>query len=165
MDHLWTPWRMTYLQGNSPKPDGCLFCNAAASPETDEALLVLHRGRHAFIILNLYPYNNGHLMIVPFEHTPSIEQLSPETLTEIMTLSQRALATLRQAYEPQGFNLGINVGAAAGAGVPGHVHLHIVPRWAGDTSFMSAIGNTRVVPEWLAQTYQRLRELWSDSGT
>ncbi len=150
---------MTYLQSDQPKPDGCIFCAAVATPD-DERTLVLHRGRHCFIILNLYPYNNGHLMIVPFDHSESIEQLPAEALAEMMTLSQKCLSMLRRAYSPQAFNLGINIGSAAGAGVPGHVHLHIVPRWAGDTNFMSALANTRVIPEELSQTYQRLRELW-----
>ncbi len=150
---------MTYLQNDQPKLDGCIFCAVVAASD-DERTLVLHRGRHCFIILNLYPYNNGHLMIAPFDHSESIEQLSTEALTEMMTLSQKCLNILRQAYSPQAFNIGINIGAAAGAGVPGHVHLHIVPRWAGDTNFMSALANTRVIPEELPQTYQRLHELW-----
>ena len=150
---------MTYLQNDQPKPDGCIFCAVVAASD-DERTLVLHRGQHCFIILNLYPYNNGHLMIAPFDHSESIEQLPAEALTEMMTLSQKCLNILRRAYSPQAFNIGINIGAAAGAGVPGHVHLLIVPRWAGDTNFMSALANTRVIPEELPQTYQRLRELW-----
>lgn len=164
MDHLWTPWRMTYLQGNAPKSDGCLFCNVAATPEADATTFVLHRGQHAYIILNLYPYNNGHLMIVPFAHAESIEQLPAEALAEIMTLSQRSLAVLRKAYNPHAFNIGINIGSAAGAGVPGHVHMHIVPRWSGDTNFMSALSNTRVIPEMVSETYERLHSLWPSDG-
>ena len=160
MEHLWTPWRMTYLQNNQPKPDGCIFCAVVATPDEDDRKLVLHRGQHCFIILNLYPYNNGHLMVVPFDHSESIEQLPAEALIEMMTLSQKCLNLLRRAYSPQAFNIGINIGAAAGAGVPGHVHLHIVPRWAGDTNFMSALANTRVIPEELSQTYRRLHDLW-----
>ena len=160
MEHLWTPWRMTYLQGIDPKPDGCLFCNVAARPEADAATFVVHRGQHAFVILNLYPYNNGHLMVVPFEHVESIEGLAPAALGELMALSQICLGVLRQVYSPQGFNLGINIGGAAGAGVPGHVHLHIVPRWNGDTNFMSTLAATRVIPETVEQTYERLSALW-----
>lgn len=160
MEHLWTPWRMTYLQGTDPKPEGCLFCNVAATPEADATTFVLHRGQHAFVILNLYPYNNGHLMIVPFAHVESIEGLSPDELAELMALSQACLGVLRQAYNPQGFNMGINIGGAAGAGVPGHVHLHIVPRWSGDSNFMSTLASTRVIPETIDQTYQRLKALW-----
>ncbi|MBI3244361.1 MAG: HIT domain-containing protein [Chloroflexi bacterium] len=160
MEHLWTPWRMTYLQSDQPRPDGCIFCAVVSTSDDDEGNLVLHRGQQCFIILNLYPYNNGHLMIAPFAHSESIEQLPVEALTEMMTLSQKCLNLLRQAYSPQAFNVGINIGTAAGAGVPGHVHLHIVPRWAGDTNFMSALANTRIIPEELPQTYQRLRRLW-----
>ncbi len=160
MKHLWTPWRMAYLQNNVPKPDGCIFCLAAACPEKDAATLVLYRGQHTFIILNLYPYSNGHLMIAPFVHAESIELLPPETLLEIMALSNKSLAVLRKAYNPQGFNLGINIGNAAGAGVPGHVHLHIVPRWLGDSNFMTTLADTRVIPETIQQTYERLLTLW-----
>jgi len=160
MEHLWTPWRMTYLQGTDPKPEGCLFCNVASTPEADATTFVLQRGQSAFVILNLYPYNNGHLMVVPFAHVESIEGLSPEQLGEVMALSQTCLAVLRQAYNPQGFNMGINIGGAGGAGVPGHVHLHIVPRWNGDNNFMSTLADTRVIPETIEQTYERLRALW-----
>jgi ATP adenylyltransferase len=151
---------MTYLQSNLPKPDGCIFCNAAADPQTDSTSYIIHRGHYHFIILNLYPYNNGHLMIVPFAHVESIEQLPAEALTELMTLSQISMQVLRSAYNPHGFNLGINVGNAAGAGVPGHVHLHILPRWNGDSNFMSTLANTRVIPELMSQTYERLKALW-----
>lgn len=160
MEHLWTPWRMTYLQNHLPQPEGCIFCNAAADPTADSTTYVIHRGQHHFIILNLYPYNNGHLMIVPLAHLDSIEQLPTEALTELMVLSQMSMQVLRSAYNPQGFNLGINVGGAAGAGVPGHVHLHIVPRWNGDSNFMSTLANTRVIPELMSQTYERLKSLW-----
>jgi ATP adenylyltransferase len=160
MEHLWTPWRMTYLQGTQPKPEGCLFCNVIATPASDAVNFVLHRGQYAFIILNLYPYSNGHLMIVPFSHVDSIEHLSSDELGEIMTLSQKCLALLRQAYNPQGFNMGVNIGGAAGAGVPGHVHMHIVPRWTGDSNFMTTLANTRVIPEVIEQTYERLKTLW-----
>ena len=151
---------MTYLQNNLPQPEGCIFCNAAADPAADSTTYVIHRGQHHFIILNLYPYNNGHLMIVPLAHLDSIEQLPTEALTELMLLSQTSMQVLRSAYNPQGFNLGINVGGAAGAGVPGHVHLHIVPRWNGDSNFMSILANTRVIPELMSQTYERLKSLW-----
>jgi ATP adenylyltransferase len=154
---------MTYLQGNGPKVDGCIFCHAAANPEADHSTYVLHRGRLAFIILNLYPYNNGHLMVVPFVHVESIEDLPPDDLGELMALSQAALGVLRRAYHPHGFNIGINIGNAAGAGVPGHVHLHVVPRWSGDNNFMSTLANTRVIPELIDETYERLRNLWPNS--
>ena len=154
---------MTYLQSNVPKPEGCIFCTAASTPENDAATFILHRAQHAFIILNLYPYNNGHLMIVPFAHAASLELLPSEVLTEMMLLSNKSLAVLRQAYKPHGFNLGINIGHAAGAGVPEHVHLHIVPRWAGDNNFISTLGNTRVIPEMIQQTYERLLALWPEA--
>jgi len=160
MKHLWTPWRMTYLQNNVPQPSGCIFCNAASTPENDASTFVVHRGKFAFIILNVYPYNNGHLMIVPFAHAESVEHLPPETLAEIMALNNISLSVLRKAYNPHGFNVGINIGNAAGAGVPGHVHLHIVPRWSGDNNFMSTLANTRVIPELLDTTYERLKSLW-----
>jgi ATP adenylyltransferase len=164
MEHLWTPWRMSYLQGDGPRPEGCVFCNAAATPDADANTYVLWRGQHHFVILNLYPYNNGHLMVVPLTHVDSIELLAPEALTELMTLTQKAMLVLRAAYNPQGFNIGINVGHAAGAGVPGHVHQHIVPRWNADSNFMSTLANTRVIPEELPQTYERLHSQWLKSS-
>jgi ATP adenylyltransferase len=161
MDHLWTPWRMTYLQSAGPGPTAaCIFCDKIAAPD-DEAL-ILHRGQHAFVLLNLYPYNNGHLLIAPYLHEASIEPLAAPALAEIMALSQHSLRVLRRAYQPQAFNLGFNIGAAAGAGIAGHVHLHIVPRWAGDTNFMAVVAQTRVIPEWLQQTYTRLKALWPE---
>jgi len=155
---------MAYLQNEIPKPEGCIFCKAAATPATDSTTFIIHRGQHHFVILNIYPYNNGHLMIVPFAHLESIEDLSTEALTELMLLSQTSMQVLRTAYHPHGFNLGVNVGDAAGAGVPGHVHLHIVPRWNGDGNFMSTLANTRVIPELMAQTYERLKALWPTSA-
>ena len=151
---------MTYLTNPEPKPDGCIFCNALATADNGHKTLILHRGAHCFVILNLYPYNNGHLMIVPLEHIESIETMSIESVTEMMTLSQHCIGVLRKAYSPHAFNIGINIGAAAGAGVPGHIHLHIVPRWSGDTNFMPVISNTRIIPEMIDETYKRLRELW-----
>ena len=150
---------MTYLKTAGPEQDGCVFCAALA--ENDDAKnLIIHRGQQCFVILNLYPYSNGHMMVVPFVHLDSIEGMAAEALGEMMTLSQHGLGVLRAAYNPQAFNLGINIGGAAGAGVPGHVHLHIVPRWGGDTNFMTTLANTRVIPEELPQTYERLCALW-----
>ena len=160
MDHLWTPWRMQYLQGDGPQPNGCIFCDKLAGD--DDPNFILHRGARAFIMLNLYPYNNGHLMIAPYAHEPSIETLDAGTLAEMMALSQRSLRLLRRAYAPHAFNLGVNIGTAAGAGVADHVHLHIVPRWAGDTNFMATLAETRVIPEWVGETYQRLKEIWPE---
>jgi ATP adenylyltransferase len=140
----------------SSKTDGCVFC---AKPQTDDdsAEHVLVRGQSAYVTLNRYPYNNGHLLIVPYEHTASLECLPVATLTEMMLLVNLGLAALRLALQPQGFNIGVNLGKAAGAGIEPHVHIHVVPRWNGDTSFMSTIGHTRTIPEALEQTYHRLQ--------
>ena len=166
MDHLWSPWRMAYLrrQDESAAPSnapegGCIFCDLPALNDDAGSLIVL-RGETAFVILNRYPYNNGHLMVVPFAHVPSIEQLDPPTLAEVTRLTQQALSALRKTYSPAGFNLGVNIGAAAGAGIEGHVHMHVVPRWAGDTNFMSTVGSTRVIPEDLQETYRLVRANW-----
>jgi ATP adenylyltransferase len=161
MDHLWTPWRMAYLLGEgNAKQGGCIFCDKLKGDDAEG--LILHRGQHSFVMLNLYPYNNGHLLIAPYAHESSIEPLDAATLGEMMALSQHSLRVLRLAYKPQAFNLGFNIGAAAGAGVADHVHLHIVPRWSGDTNFMATVSETRVIPEWLQQTYDRLKELWPE---
>jgi ATP adenylyltransferase len=155
VDHLWSPWRMEYIL--EEKTRGCVFCDKLASGD-DDAEHVLARGCYAFITLNRYPYNNGHLLIVPYVHAPSPENLPAETLAEMMLLVNQGLAALRLAMQPQGFNIGINLGKAAGAGIEPHLHIHVVPRWNGDTSFMSAIGETRTIPESLDQTYQRLKQ-------
>jgi ATP adenylyltransferase len=154
MEHLWSPWRLEYLY--APKEAGCVFCHAAAS-EDDRENLVLLRGERAFLILNRFPYNNGHFMVVPFAHVPSLEDLDESTLTEMMLLLNRGLAAQRTAMHPDGFNLGANLGQVAGAGVEDHVHLHAVPRWLGDTNFMPIVGDTRVVPETWLQTYDNLK--------
>jgi ATP adenylyltransferase len=130
--------------------------------EDDAERHVLVRGRHTFVVLNLYPYNNGHLMVAPYAHVASLEDLDDATLTELMTLTRRALHVLRAAYRPDGFNIGINVGREAGAGVADHIHQHIVPRWGGDTNYITTLGQTRVIPEWIDQTYARLREIWRE---
>ena len=163
MEHLWSPWRMAYLRNSAagvPGPTGCIFCDLPAEGRDAENLIV-HRGARAFVILNRYPYNNGHLLIVPFAHVPSFEALDPATLTEMMLLANTATATLRRMYNPQAFNLGANIGAAAGAGIAEHVHLHLVPRWAGDTNFMSTTSGTRVIPEDLSETYRLARQHWA----
>jgi ATP adenylyltransferase len=128
--------------------------------DDDAKSYVLYRGESVFVALNLYPYNNGHLMVVPNRHVPSLEDLDEATLAELLTVTQRCLVVLRAAYEPHGFNIGINIGSAAGAGVADHLHQHIVPRWAGDTNFMTTLGETRVIPEWVDDTYAELRALW-----
>jgi len=163
MKNLWAPWRMTYLQSNrepaATGPEACIFCDKPRAA-ADEANLIVHRGNSGFVILNLYPYNNGHLMVVPYTHVATIEDLAPEAAAEMMTLAQTAVGVLRGMYQPQGFNLGINLGASAGAGIAAHVHLHVVPRWSGDTNFMTVTGDTRVIPEDLRVTWARMRAAW-----
>lgn len=158
MNYLWSPWRMEYIL--NPKSDeGCIFCSALKQADGPENLVV-YRGPKAFVMLNRFPYTSGHLMIVPYEHAPSLELLDGDSRAEIMELSTRAIQVLQVLYAPQGFNLGMNIGNAAGAGVTEHVHLHVVPRWAGDTNFMSSISQTRVLPELLEETYRRVKETW-----
>jgi ATP adenylyltransferase len=153
---LWAPWRLEYIRG--PKDDECIFCRAVESD--DEAGLVVHRGERAFVLLNAYPYNNGHVMIAPYVHEPTIEPLDAPTLTELMTLAQRSIAALKEAYAAEGFNLGINQGNIAGAGIEDHVHVHVVPRWGGDTNFMPVIADTRVLPQSLADSWKELRDVF-----
>jgi ATP adenylyltransferase len=158
MDHLWTPWRMSYLRGEEEAREGCIFC---VEPDGEDAeARILHRAERCYVILNRFPYNSGHLMVVPYVHVPTLESLDSAALAELMAAAKLSLRVLREAYNPQGFNLGMNIGEAAGAGVAGHVHLHVVPRWAGDTNYMTITGQTRIIPEWMDQTYVRLRPLF-----
>jgi len=149
---------MAYLQGDEPLPDDCLFC--IKPRERDKEAHIVHRGQLCYVILNRFPYNNGHLMVVPYAHTATLEDLDAERLAELMALTQLSTRVLREAYSPQGFNVGMNIGEAAGAGVAGHVHLHVVPRWGGDTNYMTTTSRTRIIPEWMDQTYERLRPLF-----
>jgi len=158
MDHLWSPWRMNYIQQHE-QPTGCIFCMAAQQEDSSENLVVA-RGKVSFAILNRYPYTSGHMMVVPYLHVPSIEELDSPARSEMMELVNQALGVLRTVYHPEAFNVGANIGAAAGAGIAEHVHIHIVPRWGGDTNFMTTIGNTRLIPEDLAESYRRIREQW-----
>jgi ATP adenylyltransferase len=158
MNYLWSPWRKKYVL-NYEGMDGCIFCRALQQ-EDGPGNLVVHRGKLAFMILNLYPYNGGHMMVVPNVHQPSIIVLDDETMHEIAGLITHSMQVASQVYHPEGFNIGANIGTAAGAGVEEHVHFHIVPRWLGDTNFMSTVGNTRVLPEELAETYWRLKAAW-----
>jgi ATP adenylyltransferase len=158
-DRLWAPWRLEYIKG--PKEDECIFCTKPEAGD-DRATYIVRRGEHCFAILNAFPYNNGHLMISPYEHVSSIEELGAETLLELMTMSQAALTTLREVYGPEGFNLGINQGKVAGAGMEHHVHLHIVPRWGADTNFMPVIGDTRVLPQSLDDSYDQVSRAWPE---
>jgi len=148
---------MKYIQNHDE--EGCVFCNVQAQPDSPENLIVF-RGRRAFVILNRYPYTSGHLMVVPTDHQPSFEDLSAKTRAEVMELITECIQVLRMVYKPEAFNVGANIGSVAGAGIVGHVHMHVVPRWGGDTSFMSSIGETRVLPESLEETWRRVREGW-----
>jgi ATP adenylyltransferase len=156
---LWAPWRLEYVKGADELP-GCPLC-AEAAGEVEETLVV-HRGERAFALLNKYPYSSGHLILAPLAHVGELEEVGEDTALELHRLSLQALAALRDAYRPAGFNLGLNVGRAAGAGIPEHVHLHVVPRWGGDTSFMPVLGDVTVIPEHLLETRERLRRAWPD---
>ena len=158
MRQLWAPWRLEYIQAADEQP-GCVFCRAAE--EDDEAGLVVHRGERAFVLLNKYPYASGHLMVAPFRHEADFGSLSGEEAVEIHRLASSALGTLAETMHPHGFNLGWNLGRIAGAGVVDHVHLHVVPRWAGDTNFMPVLADVKVMPEALDETRRRLTEAWS----
>jgi ATP adenylyltransferase len=153
MDNIWAPWRIEYILGK--KPDGCLFCNKAQEKE-DEQNFILLRNPFNYIIMNIYPYNPGHLMIVPYLHTPTLENLSDEVSLDFMKTTQKALSVLRESLNPNGFNLGLNLTKSGGAGIEEHVHLHIVPRWTGDTSFITVLSDVRVLPEHLNTTYKKL---------
>jgi ATP adenylyltransferase len=154
---LWAPWRLDYVSQADELP-GCPLC-AEAAGEVDETLVV-HRGEHAFAMLNKFPYSSGHLILAPYAHVGELDQLGDETALEIHRLSLRALETLRALYRPAGFNLGWNIGRAAGAGIPEHAHMHVVPRWAGDTSFMPVLGDVKVIPEHLLESRDRIHGAW-----
>jgi ATP adenylyltransferase len=157
LQRLWTPWRMAYIKGAERDFQGCPFCVLPGrGPARDADSLILHRGQRAYAILNAYPYNPGHLMAVPYRHIAELDALEPEELHEMADLCQRAVRALKATSGPAAFNVGVNVGAAAGAGIAEHIHQHVVPRWRGDTNFMPVIGQTRVLPELLAETYERL---------
>ena len=155
MDYLWTPWRYAYVT-NAEKVSGCIFCDLPNTGDDAKAHIV-HRARHCYIVLNTYPYTSGHVMIVPFAHVDELQKLPADTAHEIIELTQRMEGVLRQLYAPDGVNLGMNIGKAAGAGVAGHVHMHILPRWIGDTNFMTVAGESRVLPESLEITYERIK--------
>ncbi|MBX5492290.1 MAG: HIT domain-containing protein [Chloroflexi bacterium] len=161
MERLWTPWRLAFIEQAS-KVDShavsCFLCDKPAEPrQHDRRNLILYRGPHAYVLLNLYPYNPGHLMVAPYLHTGALPALDPPTVSELFALVQHAVGILEEAYRPDGFNVGMNLGRSAGAGVPDHLHVHVVPRWNGDTNFMPVLGETKVLPETLEQTYDRLR--------
>ena len=156
MERLWAPWRLEYV-GSADEQDGCVFCRAL---EDDEAGLVLHRGREAFAMLNKFPYSSGHLMVAPYRHVGEFSELDDGEVLEIHRLASQGMGALAQLYGPQGFNLGWNLGRIAGAGVTDHVHLHVVPRWAGDTNFMPVLADLKVIPEHLAETRSRVAQAW-----
>jgi ATP adenylyltransferase len=157
MDYLWTPWRYAYMkQAAGGPPPECIFCDALAL-NRDEETLIVYRGKNSFVILNRYPYTSGHVMIVPYTHVAELASCGAEALDEIMQLAQRVEKAFHAIYKPDGINLGMNLGRAAGAGVEGHIHLHVLPRWFGDTNFMTVSGETRVQPEDLSTTYTRLK--------
>ena len=154
MERLWTPWRMSYI--GEGKPAGCIFCVKPAA-ERDAENLILYRGEQAYVLLNLYPYNSGHLMVVPYQHTGDLATLPADIGADVLALTQRAVAALTDEYHPQGFNVGLNLGEVAGGSISSHLHVHVVPRWGGDTNFMPVTAATKVLPETLDQTYRRLR--------
>lgn len=159
VDRLWTPWRMAYIKGDE-RHASCIFCDFPSQQDgNDESNLIVARGDQAFVILNKFPYNTGHVMVAPYRHTAEWETLTAAELAEIGTWSQRIIEALKTTMGPQGFNVGVNQGIPAGAGIADHVHLHVVPRWGGDTNFMTTVGDTKVLPEALETTYQRLKPL------
>ena len=151
---LWAPWRIEYI--SAPKADGCIFC-AKPDDDKDRKNLILHRGNHCVVLMNLYPYNNGHLMISPYEHVSNPTELDEDILHEIMEISTKSKAVLSEALKAEGFNFGANIGKAGGAGIEEHIHYHIVPRWTGDTNFMPVTGNSKVMVEGLLETYDKLK--------
>jgi ATP adenylyltransferase len=155
MDYLWTPWRYQYI-AKPEEPSVCVFCAAAESAD-DASTLVAYRGQYNFVILNRFPYTSGHVMVVPYQHEATLTALTDETLAELIRLTRDCEKHLRAVYRPDGLNLGMNIGHAAGAGIAGHVHMHALPRWFGDTNFMTAVAETRVLPEELTVTWERLR--------
>lgn len=162
MERLWSPWRLAYVTAADRESGGCVFCDVQAAPAAD---LVVFRGVHCFVILNLYPYNSGHLMIVPNRHLPSLAAAHADELGELIALTRRAEIALTEVYQPHGLNMGVNLGKAAGAGVLDHLHIHVVPRWNGDTNFMTAVGDTRVLPESLTDSATRLRPVFQRLDT
>ncbi len=154
---IWAPWRLAYVKDASKDiEEDCIFCAKPAAGD-DEASLIVHRGERCFVILNIFPYTNGHLMVAPFEHLGRIQDLPAETVVEMMALAQGAMSRLEEVYEPHGFNVGFNQGRVAGAGFEHHIHLHVVPRWGGDTNFMPVIADTKVMPQTLEQSYEALK--------
>ena len=154
---IWAPWRLEYVKDAAKdNEDECIFC-AKPAADDDESNLIVHRGERCFVILNLFPYTNGHLMVAPYEHSGALQEIDPETVAEMMALGQQAMRILEDAYAPHGYNVGFNQGRIAGAGFEGHIHMHVVPRWGGDTNFMPVLADTRVMPQTVQQSYEALR--------
>lgn len=162
MQHLWAPWRSTYIKNKAGFRSRCIFCDAVALGNDSESLIV-HRARLNFVILNRYPYNSGHLMIAPYAHVSRLQQADVDTVEEMMRLSRVSEQVIQDTYTPQGLNIGMNLGEAAGAGIEQHIHLHVLPRWMGDANFMTSVGETRVIPEDLNQTYAKLSKAFSQA--
>ena len=161
---IWAPWRLAYVMDASKDVEqGCIFCTKPAEGD-DEANLIVHRGERCFVMLNLFPYTNGHLMVAPHEHVGALPELGAETVAELMALAQQAMRALERVYEPQGYNVGFNQGRVAGAGVEHHIHMHVVPRWGGDTNFMPVLGDTRVMPQSLEDSYAALKQSFQPSS-
>jgi len=159
LEHLWSPWRIQYILQKRTK--GCVFCKAfAADPSKDKEYLILHRGTYSAVVMNMFPYNNGHLMVIPYSHQETLEGLPLEAMTEVMTLMNKCISVLRTSMNAEGFNIGINLGKVAGAGIGDHVHVHILPRWTGDTNFITTLGGTRCIPESLQDSYEKIRAAW-----
>lgn len=159
MDRLWSPWRAKYIaSGVDAQRDVCVFCEIASNLSDDDDNFVIFRGERCFVVLNLFPYISGHLMVIPYEHLGDLASTDKAITDEMMDLTKRAQIALRNVYQPGGFNVGMNLGASAGAGIVDHIHIHVLPRWGGDTNFMTTVAETRVLPEDLKTTHQRLRE-------
>jgi ATP adenylyltransferase len=158
MDHLWSPWRMKYIR-RQRSPKECIFCDAVKKTDGEENL-ILARGKHAYVIMNRYPYTSGHVMVVPYTHVDTFEKVDTETCAEVMFLIRQSIQAIDKMYKPDGYNMGANIGASAGAGIADHIHFHLVPRWEGDTNFMTAVGGTRVLPEDLMETFRGLKTAW-----
>ena len=159
LERLWTPWRSEYVTSSS-EGEGCIFCDHLAQGD-DRAARILYRGDQAFVILNAFPYNTGHLMVAPLRHVGDICELKDDERNEMMSLTSESIAIIRSAMKAHGFNVGMNLGTVAGAGIPGHIHMHVVPRWGGDTNFMPVVGRTKVLPEMIDQTDEKLRPLFA----
>jgi len=159
MKYLWAPWRMDYILGEKQK--GCIFCKKPLERQ-DDINLILHQGRHSFVMMNKFPYNSGHVMVIPKRHCPDLEQLDDQELQDLLSLLRTTTRILKEKLRPDGFNIGMNIGKVGGAGVDEHVHFHVVPRWIGDTNFMPILSEAKVIPEYLEKTYQKLHAAFSD---